>query len=128
MTFIEFVITLFFKNFNFLYKGVKKNKYFKKDFNMILDDFLKVFEIDTEIDIKTDLQNKFEFHGLIYELLDSKNFKKVKNLFVINVKLLVKFESEQGMDIQKPAIFIEISDSEECNGYFELLEKIKNAH
>ena len=55
---------------------------------MILDDFLKVFEIDTEIDIKTDLQNKFEFHGLIYELLDSKNFKKVKSLFVINVKLL----------------------------------------
>lgn len=95
---------------------------------MILDDFLKVFEIDTEIDVKTDLQNKFEFHGLIYELLDSKNFKKVKSLFVINVKLLVKFESEEGMDIQKPAIFIEISDSEECNGYFELLEKIKNAH
>ena len=57
---------------------------------MILEEFLKVFEIDAEIDLESDTRK--EYHGKIVDLIDSKDFKKFKNLFVIDVCLMIQFE------------------------------------
>lgn len=94
---------------------------------MILEEFLKVFEIDAEIDLESD--SRKEYHGKIVDLIDSKDFKKFKNLFVIDVCLMIQFEKIKDVpeETQIPVIFIRISKTEESNGYFDLLRSIESS-
>ena len=63
------------------------------------------------------------------DLIDSKDFKKFKNLFVIDVCLMIQFEKIKDVpeETQIPVIFIRISKTEESNGYFDLLRSIESS-
>ena len=67
-------------------------------------------------------------HGKIVDLIDSKDFKKFKNLFVIDVCLMIQFEKIKDVpeETQIPVIFIRVSKTEESNGYFDLLKSIES--
>lgn len=86
---------------------------------MTLHDFLEVFDFDTEVDINSNVTDSVVFHGYVYDIRGVKEYEPVNSLLVVDATPLIKFEG----DDERPVIFIQVSDTYECNDYFELVSK-----